>query len=469
MTKRIKTLYGMLGLIFILSACQPTAATMFSTEITTKAAPTPTHEPRTPTATKVPEIDLDVDLLKGTLVTFLHPWSGETSQTLYLMTAEFNQSNEWGIQVVLEEPGSLGLAISKVEQSGVEEPSIDMLVLPAYELLRLDLESQPVLDLNPYLASKQFGITEAEQKDFYPLFWNHNLIDGKLYGIPAQETATILFYNQTWASELGFSQVPTNTLYFRNQACAANAVYRKDNDSLNDGLGGWLISKDASNWLNWLRAFQAVDSGAPIEQFSSSETEETFTYLFNLQKDACAWEGRQPEPYDYFATRQTLMYSGTLQDIAPQKAAFERSGSKDQWQVILYPSNSDSKLLVDDLSYGITATDPVKQLASWLFIRWLSSPDHQVRLLETMGSFPLGSTAQAQMAEYKSSYPQWGEAVSLRPFGDMLIPQPDATILRMVLADAGAFMLKPEFTADKIPNLLQELDATIAELEEQQP
>ncbi len=469
MTLRIRILCGMLCLLICLSACQPTSATIDPTEITTKPAPTSTLEPRTPTATKLPEIDLDPDLLSGTQVTFLHPWSGETGQTLYFLVAEFNQSNEWGIQVVLEEPGSLGLAINELAQGGADKPGVDLVALPAYELLRLDLEGQAVVDLNPYVGSQQYGLSEADQKDFYPLFWNHNLVDGKLYGIPAQETAAILFYNKTWAEELGFTQVPTSTQHFRNQVCAANGVFREDNDRLNDGLGGWLISKDASTWLNWLKAFQAVDSVTPIDQLSSSRTQETFTYLFNLQKDACAWEGRQPEPYDYFATRQTLVYSGTLQDIAPQTAAFERNGSQDQWQVILYPSSSDSKMLIDDLSYGITATDPVDQLASWLFIRWLSKPEIQVRLLNNMGSFPLGSTAQAQMTAFRTSYPQWGEAVSLRPFGVMLTPQPDASIIRMVLADAGSFMLKPEFTADKITGLLQELDATLAELKEPQP
>ena len=295
------------------------------------------------------------------------------------------------------------------------------------------------------------------------------MIDGKLYGIPAQASASLLFYNATWATELGFSSVPTTTTEFRAQVCAANASFRNDNDRLNDGMGGWLISKDASVWLNWLKVFQAVESNAPIEQLSTLKTQAAFEYLFNLQKDACAWEGRLPEPYDYFATRQTLMYSGTPQDIAPQAAAFDRSGSQDQWQMILYPSGSDPKMLIEELSYGVMKTDEANQLASWLFIRWLSKPENQVRLLKPMGSFPLGTGARSGIADYQAASPKWGEATSLLPFGTALPPQSDEAIIRMVLADAGAYLLKPEFTIDQVPALLQDLDATVAELVEAQP
>lgn len=457
-----------LGLILalILTACSPeTSKPQGTVTVTPKVSQTP-KPTAIPTATKMPEISMDPGQLKGVQITYLHPWSGETGRVMDMLVDEFNQLNEWGINVVIREPGSTGLAIQDLRAS--ESGVVNVAALPIYELLYQDQNQSAVVDLNPYAASAKVGFSKDERADFQPVFWNENLIEGKLFGIPAQESAAVLFYNSTWAKELGFTSPPKTSEAFRLQTCAANTLLRKDADYLNDGLGGWIVSSDASTLLSWLNTFGAVDLMVPVQKWNTPKVKTGFTYLFNLQASACAWSGRTPEPYDYFANRQALVYSGSTQDILPQTAAFARSGIEDEWQVMTYPGG-DSALLTSGLTFGVLKSDAQKELASWMFVRWMSQPANQARLLQTAGSLPLGTKVLEYMTTFEDSYPQWKTALSLLPQARSMPVQADDGIVHMVLEDAGTYLFKPEFTADKIPDLLYQLDSTIKELTVRKP
>jgi ABC-type glycerol-3-phosphate transport system substrate-binding protein len=415
----------------------------------------------------MPEVSTDPEQLTGVQIMYLHPWSDDTGRVMDMLVDEFNQSNEWGINVMLREPGSTGLAIQEIRAS--ESGAINVAALPIYELLYQDQNQSAVVDLNPYASSTKVGFSKDERTDFQPVFWNGNLVDGKLYGIPAQQSAAVLFYNATWAREMGFSSIPKTSEAFKLQTCAANALLRKDADWQNDGLGGWIVNSDAGTLLSWLNTFGGVDLSAPIEKFNTPKVKTGFTYLFNLQAKACAWSGRTAEPYDYFTNRQALAYSGTTQDILPQSAAFTRSGMQDEWQVMAYPDGEDSTVLTNGLAYGVLKSDAQKELASWLFIRWLSQPVNQARLLQTSGSLPLGTKVLENMTGFEEDYPQWKASLDLLPQAKTLSAQATDGIMRMVLDDAGTNLFKPEFTAEGISDLLYQLDSTIKELTARKP
>jgi ABC-type glycerol-3-phosphate transport system substrate-binding protein len=415
----------------------------------------------------MPEINMDPKDLSGVQITYLHPWAGESGRIMNLLVDEFNQSNEWGINVLIEQPGSTSLAIQQLRS--VEIGTVSLAVLPAYELVYQDQTLNEVVDLNPFAASSKVGFSKDERADFHPVFWNENLVDGKLYGIPAEASAALMFYNATWAEELGFASLPKTSTAFRLQTCAANAIFRKDTDRFNDGLGGWIISSDADTLFSWLSVFGAIKPVVPIEKFNIDSAKKTFEYLFNLQASSCAWSGRIPEPYDYFANRQALIYSGYSQDILLQSAAFMRSGIEDVWQVMAYPGGDDTAVLTRGLAYGIFKSDAKTELASWLFIRWLSQPVNQARMLQVTGALPLGEEVMAYMSSFEENYPQWKDSLSLLSNAKMITAQANLGIIRMVLGDAGTFLFKPEFTAEGIPDLLYQLDQTIKELANRTP
>lgn len=420
---------------------------------------------QTPMPTRVPTLSVTPGQLSGTQVTFVHPWSDESGRIMDLMIDEFNQSNEWGIHVITLAPGSTGLVKEALENDTL---SIDLAAVPVSTLLSQDASGRSVLDLNPYVDSTDVGLSQEEIADFLPAFWNANLAAGKLYGIPAQQSAALLFYNATWAAELGYGSAPRSPLMFKMQTCSANALFRKDSDRSNDGIGGWIISSDADTLLNWFYALEASDLSGMPEKFNEPAIKTAFEYLYRLQKDSCAWPSRLPEPYDYFATRQALAYSGTPQDILPQAAAMTRAGNGDDWKVIAYPSE-DGAIFSSGLTYGVFKSDDKKQLAAWLFIRWLSDPANQARLVQASGSLPLGEDVLQYLQTFKDENPRWTASLSLLENVRTQPAEADADLVRMVLEDAGVFLFRAEFTIEKIPELLAQLDQTIKELKEYKP
>lgn len=73
------------------------------------------------------------------------------------------------------------------------------------------------------------------------------------------------------------------------------------------------------------------------------------------------------------------------------------------------------------------------------------------------------------MSSFEEDYPQWKDALLLLPHAKTITAQAELGIIRMVLGDAGAFLFKPEFTAEGIPDLLYQLDSTIKELTNRNP
>jgi len=44
--------------------------------------------------------------------------------------------------------------------------------------------------------------------DLNPVYLEQDQVSGYQYGIPAERTAVMMFYNVSWAKELGFSTTP---------------------------------------------------------------------------------------------------------------------------------------------------------------------------------------------------------------------------------------------------------------------
>ena len=101
-------------------------------------------------------------------------------------------------------------------------------------------------------------IVDVHEHHIPEIFLTQDNVGGRQLGLPAQRSARFIFYNQTWARELGFPDPPTNTEEFRQQACAANASFLNDSDPKNDGYGGWIVD---TNWQTTYSWFLAFDGG----------------------------------------------------------------------------------------------------------------------------------------------------------------------------------------------------------------
>ncbi len=459
-------------LIFvILSACQSAdhpqqglAATVTqSTSGAKTALPSPTL---TPTATPLPDWYIDENDLQDVQLTFYHPWNGDVSRQMDILVDTFNQTNSWGIFVEVSDLGGSQQVFQHTENEIQAGDPPNVVIAPVEELAYwADQESVVVLD--DFLNDSTYGMDTVTQAAYFPLFWEQDVVNGERLGIPAARSARLLTYNYTWAQELGFSVAPQTTIQFKNQVCAAQQALLNDNQWQNDGLGGMIVDRNEYTILSWLTGF-GIDpyEGQPVYPFNQDQTKAAFVYLRALFDEGCAWNARNPTPFEYFANREALMYSTTVEELLDQTQAMELAENEDGWKVIPFPAaDGEPGLVVYGPSYAIIDNTPEENLASWLFIRWMNQSIHLKQVSNALGSYPVTTELLNSVAASRST--QWRTAVDLLETARIAPQDSWWRVGRFVLPDAVYQIYGVSFEEDQLTGLLTLLDETIESLNSQ--
>jgi multiple sugar transport system substrate-binding protein len=447
----------------LLSACSPS-----SNSTTPGIQQTATEKPSAEeTATPaVSQLKVQKGALRGAQVTVWHPWFGAEASLFESQVAEFNQKNEWGIVVSTASKQNFTELYNQTTTAlkDASNPQV-VIALPEEALGWKD----QVVDLNTYLHDPEYGLSALDISDFANAVWLQDEVAGVRYGLPAQRTARFILYNQSWARELGFAAQPKTAAEFQTQACGAHIALSKDTDKNNDALGGWIIDPNPMTALSWMTAFGGSIQKDSGYHFLTPENINAFKYLKVLQQNSCAWvPSTDRNIYDRFASRQALFATVSLEELPDQSRAFFTSGNKDEWTVLTFPGDEHQALIVYGSSFVMFKSDDVKQLASWLFMRWMLSPENQARWVQSTGLFPLRSATMSLVSNYAKDHPQWAEAVKLLSSGSITPQLASWRLVRVMLGDGFADMFDtirhPDLTDGQIPVVLKQMDDTAGEL-----
>jgi multiple sugar transport system substrate-binding protein/sn-glycerol 3-phosphate transport system substrate-binding protein len=410
--------------------------------------------------------------LAGLRVHLWHPWTGATAAEMQRLETDFNGTNPWGIWVeVSGYPGVDAIDTAMDAQWEKDDPP-EVVIATTAQALVWDSAHRSLVDLAPYIADAEWGMPAADQADFLAVFWDAQVDGPRRVGIPALGTAQVLFYNQTWASELGFDSPPTTPDELQKQACAAAFANQNDNDLENDGTGGWLIDSSPANIASWLLAYNAPLTPADGQgyRFANAESEAAFGYVKGAYDKGCFWVGRQPDPFTYLARRNALLVAGSLNAGDELTRALTGEKSQDAWTVLPFPgSSADPRLLATSTSYHVFSGSPEEQLAAWLVVRWMSQADVQVRLARHGWDYPTRTTAMNAMLDQAGVPDPWKQGAGL--LSGAVAEPADAhwSMARRVLQDAFRQLFQADTKPNQIPEILQNVDLLLADLEGPQP
>ncbi len=443
----------------LLTACGP-AATEAPAEPPEEEAPPPeTEEPVEPEPEPMePAIDPN-----GQTISFWHVWgTGTVGEGMLAIVDEFNATNEYGITVEAVDQGRYS-DLEDAMNAAIQSGDVPNIVVGYTNALDTWYSVDALVDMDTYVYDEYWGLTEEEIADFYPGVWANGInAEGARVGFPHGQSANVLFYNISWAKELGFDSPPATAEEFRDQVCAAAAANEGDPDKA--GTGGYVLYTGASDIAAWIFAFggHVYNADGTGYDFENPVVVDTAEFLKGLWDDGCAF-ATESYPNPEFATRKALVTASSTAGLPYQASAFEAEGanSDDEWTFIAFPGPAGGTVNGYAQNTGIVKTTPEQEVASWLFIKWFTSPETLAKWIDASGYHPIRGAVVPLLDSYIAENPRWAVGIDLVPLGVSEPGWASWGTVRRDVQDTFAAIIQGDM-AD-IPTLLADLNAAAAE------
>jgi len=393
--------------------------------------------------------------LNGLEITVWHPWYGVESSLFDTFVKEFNEKNEWGIKVNAQSQVNFSNLYETVTASLPTAEKPDMVIALPEHALEWNANGA-VTDLMPYVQDPAYGI---DPSDIPNVFWNQDHFGEKRVAIPAQRTARFLLWNETWAGEIGFAASPDAPDDFKQQACRAQKAMLKDASPQNDFMGGWYVDTEPMTAYAWLLAFEGGVLDGSDYRFLTPHNIESFRFLRELSETTCAWQQTKIKPITAFANREALFITASLEDLPEVARAFASAKNTDAWKVISFPGANEDTLVVYGSSYVILNSTDEKQLASWLFARWLLDNAQDARWVEATHLFPIRTSSIALLGDYEKTHPQWAQAIQLLPQGEIQPQLASWRKVKILLGDGFTHMYRVNVPSGQVPAILAQMES----------
>lgn len=380
----------------------------------------------------------DVDP-SGSVVTFWHQHSGGREEQLQEIVSAFNESNEWGITVEASNQGGYGDIFNKMLNVAGTTDAPNLVVAYQNQAATYQL-ADALVDMTPMVDSPTWGLSDDEKADFFQGFYNADIFpsfDGARLGFPPNRSMEVMYYNADWLAELGFDGPPATPEEFAEAACAAAATpfsaAAGDAPSI-----GYQLSADASRFASWTFAMggDVFDYDAGTYSYDNDAAKMAMSFLQGLFNDGCASEvaERYGDQTD-FGNGTLLFTVGSTSGLPFYKGAVEE-GANFNWSIAPLPRTTEEPVMnLYGASVSIGASTPEQELATWLFIKYYTSPDVQAQWATASNYFPVRQSVADGMGDYFSENPAYEVAFSLLPFGKAEPPMPGYDFVRDIVEE----------------------------------
>jgi multiple sugar transport system substrate-binding protein len=321
-----------------------------------------------------------------------------------------------------------------------------------------------IVPIDPFISDAENGLSEEEIADFLPGQINRHklaIYDDQMMAFPQGFSAFTCFWNADALQAAGFDGPPETWQEFPDHLRAVVQA--------NPGMTGWNIGGAGDRFISVLltHGVQWLADDNQVSNFDRPETLEILTWWKALADEGLLAVIDGDDARNSFTSGQAVYYmdsSGNTADIALAEPTFT-------WDCGLPPQGANNPEPITE-TYGpinaIPTNDEAKQLAGWLWLKWLATPAAMSQWVMVTDYFPsrISVADSPELAEYYEGNPAAGTLVKeVAPLARILSPSPALTQVRgQVTADVVnevlLGMLTPE---DGQLKLKAEADAAIAE------
>jgi multiple sugar transport system substrate-binding protein/sn-glycerol 3-phosphate transport system substrate-binding protein len=352
----------------------------------------------------------------GAHVVYWHQYNdGPQLEKMNEFIEEFNSTNEWGITVEGLPQGSYGDIRELMTAAIISGETPNLVAGFQNDAASYALEGV-VVDLNPYYNDPTWGYSEEEKADLNQDILNVNVFNfepfnGARLAWPNQTSALVFVVNLTMLEALGFDGPPETMEEFREVACAAAEMTGPNGEDVQ----GFPIPTDSSHFESFVASMGGSIFDGEQYTFTSDEVIATLQLWQDLYNEGCAYipEDRFGNTAD-FALGLNPMATTSTAGIPFIVADFAEAGIEDEWIVTTTPwteGNRTIQVFVPSI-IPIVST-PEQQLATWLFIKFLSTTENQVEWTSTTSYFPMRLSAEEMLEDFEAENPYYAAASDL--------------------------------------------------------
>ncbi len=363
---------------------------------------------------------------RGQTIRFWHHYPDARQATLHEIINEFNATNRWGITVVPEYKGSYGELFLEVLPL-VGTPDAPDMIMAYQNQAAILYQLDGLLDLNGLVHSIKWGLGDEDVEALFPNAFSQDLypiFDDVRLGFPLGRSMQVVYYNRDWMEELGATEPPDTPEAFKKLACAA--ANRAFSGSLGETSVGYAMSVDAYRFLSWAYAFggQIFAAEIPQYEFNTPAIVDAMTFLQDLFDEGClTLVAEQQEDLQAFSQGEALFTTASSFYLRDYETTVQE-GAGFSWGIAPLPHTGETpSQIIYGPSVSILNTSPEKQLAAWLLLKHLSTPQIQARWVQASGYLPVSSNTPEYLSSYFEAHPTFQTALGLFPYG---IPEPAA-------------------------------------------
>jgi multiple sugar transport system substrate-binding protein len=373
-----------------------------------------------PEATQERQTDLETLDPQGQEIVFWYQHTREREEALQELIADFNQRNDHKINVRGEYVGRYGDIYNKMNV-GIQSGSLAASLVVAYQNQALAYyQADGIVDIMPYIDSPKWGLSPREREDYVQSFLMQDNVNGVQIGFPPNRSMELLYYNLDWLRELGFDGPPATWDDFAAMCHLAREKPFSKSENKARSLG-FLLDIDASRLaaMVFSRGGDLVNATGSAYALDSPEVKASLELMRDLMAaDAIDIVGEQDSELNEFVTGQILFSQDSSSGMPYYQSGIEDSGLDFAWGVT-HPPQTGSTPVVDvyGASVSLCAGPLEKQLAAWLFLKWLTAPQQQALWVRASNYFPVRKSTARELESYFEENPHYGVAFGMLDYG----------------------------------------------------
>lgn len=391
-------------------------------------------------------VDLESVDPAGQEVVFWYQHTREREDALLAMIQEFNRTNPHGITVRGEYAGGYNDIYNKMVV-GLQSGSVPDLLVAYQNQARAYYDAEGIVDLEPYVQSPTWGLSQAERDDFFQAFLEQDRLGNAQICFPPNRSMEVLYYNLDWLRELGFDGPPESWQDFA-AVCRAAADNPFSKSMRTSRSLGFLLEIDASRMASMVfsRGGDFMTAKQDAYTLNSPEMRAALQMMVELMEDGAAdVVGEDYGDQKEFSVGEVLFALRSSSGLPFFRSAVEQDGVDFAWDVTHPPYEGDTPVVnVYGASLAIGRTTAARQVGAWLFTKWFTQPKQQARWVRASNYFPVRKSTAAELTDYFERNPQYCSAYRLLDYGKSEPAAAGYQQVRRMIEDAMVAVLDGE-------------------------